>query len=162
MASRYPTVDPAWAFFDEFDVDRSGDAVFLAANHVDGIVRLADTLEFDRAGRFRLIGRDQDLVKIGGKRASLVELTNRLLTIDGVEDGVIFSPDADTRRLSALVASKRLTADEIRRQFARLVDPVFLPRPLHVVDRLPRSDTGKMRRQDLLDALGAESGGGSG
>ena len=161
MASRYPTVDPAWAFFDEFDIDRSGDAVFLAADHVDGIVRLADTLEFDRAGRFQLIGRDQDLVKIGGKRASLVELTNRLLTIDGVEDGVIFSPDADASRLSALVASKRLTADEIRRQFARLVDPVFLPRPLHVVDRLPRSDTGKMRRQDLLDALGAESGGGS-
>lgn len=163
MAARHPTIDPAWVFFDEYDVDRSGDVVCLTADHIGGIVRLADVLEFDHAGRFRLINRDQDLVKIGGKRASLVELTNRLLTIDGVEDGVIFSPDADapadnkTQRLSALVASQCLTADEIRRQFARLVDPVFLPRPLRIVDRLPRLDTGKMRRQDLLDALGAES-----
>ena len=33
------------------------------------------------------------------------------------------------------------------------IDPVFLPRPLRLLDRLPRNDTGKLPRQALLDAL---------
>jgi acyl-coenzyme A synthetase/AMP-(fatty) acid ligase len=33
------------------------------------------------------------------------------------------------------------------------IDPVFLPRPLRCVTRLPRNATGKLPRAALLDAL---------
>jgi acyl-coenzyme A synthetase/AMP-(fatty) acid ligase len=34
------------------------------------------------------------------------------------------------------------------------MDPVFLPRPLVFVPRLPRNDVGKLPREQLLAALG--------
>ena len=48
--------------------------------------------------------------------------------------------------------SKQLTA---RRRYALRadIDPVFLPRPLKLVDVLPRSETGKLPRAALLAAL---------
>ena len=160
MASRLPAVDPAWRIFAEFSVDRRADAIRLQAAHVDGVVELNDVLEFAADGRFHLVGRDGDLVKIAGKRASLADLTQRLLTIEGVDDGVIFNSGTggEAERLVALVVSRELTADEIRARFSQLVDPVFLPRPLRVVTRLPRTGAGKLRRRDLLDALDATPG----
>ena len=35
----------------------------------------------------------------------------------------------------------------------KLIDPVFLPRPLRLVDALPRNETGKLPRQALLAVL---------
>ena len=45
---------------------------------------------------FELEGRVDDVVNIGGKRASLEGLNRLLLSIDGVIDGVIFDPPAAT------------------------------------------------------------------
>ena len=33
------------------------------------------------------------------------------------------------------------------------IDPVFLPRPLRLVEALPRNETGKLPRAALLDLL---------
>jgi acyl-coenzyme A synthetase/AMP-(fatty) acid ligase len=37
------------------------------------------------------------------------------------------------------------------------VDPVFLPRPLRLVDALPRNETGKLPRAALLRLLQCET-----
>jgi acyl-coenzyme A synthetase/AMP-(fatty) acid ligase len=106
-----------------------------------------------------LNGRDSDLIKIAGKRASLADLNSRLLAIKGVEDGAIFSLQEqgnEVSRLSALVVTKELTPGQIRRELSLLIDPVFLPRPLRIVDRLPRTDLGKLRSQDLLKFVSSE------
>ena len=153
LAFRRPVKEEHWTFFSKFQVHRQGSAVTVDADHVPEPVTLADTLEFDDDGRFILRGRDSDLVKIGGKRGSLAELTNRLLDIEGVDDGVIFhrQPDSDATevRLSALVVSPQRTIDEIRSELTKVIDPVFLPRPIRQVDRLPRNRTGKLRIADL-------------
>jgi acyl-coenzyme A synthetase/AMP-(fatty) acid ligase len=96
------------------------------------------------------------MVNIAGKRASLEDLNLRLRSINGVEDAVyvVSEPVNDARqRLTALVAAPTLDAVTIRRQLARLVDPVFLPRPLWLVESLPRNETGKLPRSALLDML---------
>ena len=43
---------------------------------------------------------------------------------------------------------------KVCRLLAERLDPVFLPRPLLKVDRLPRNETGKVTR-DALRALGS-------
>ncbi|WP_157204981.1 hypothetical protein [Methylomonas methanica] len=40
--------------------------------------------------RFTILDRDQNMVKIGGKQASLAELNPGLIDIGGVEDGFAF------------------------------------------------------------------------
>lgn len=118
-------------------------------------VRLQDNIRV-HGPCFALHGRSSDLLEIAGKRASLGDLTRRLLEIPGVNDGVMFqgedSDAAGVRRLSALVVSDRPVA-EVLAALRASIDPVFLPRPLKSVKRLPRNETGKLPRAALLAAL---------
>lgn len=158
MACRWPTREPQWRFFDEFRAESERGAVRVSAAHLPAPVQLADAIEFMPDGRFTLHGRAEDIVKIGGRRASLAELNNRLLALGGVEDGIVFHPPsfglADTGRLAALVVSKSRSAGQIRRELAAVVDRVLLPRPIRLVDALPRSETGKLRLRELLELIG--------
>lgn len=146
-----------WTPFPAFSLTCEGDQVLARAPHLTAPVRLMDRLEFDTDGRFRLIGRDSDMVKIAGKRASMAELTLRLLEIPGVVDGVIFQPPDRTggpvERLAALVVAPELSTGEIRDALARRIDPAFMPRPLRRVDSLPRAASGKLPQQSLHQLL---------
>jgi len=118
---------------------------------------LADIVELDVHGGFRLRGRNTDLLEIAGKRASLGDLTHKLLAVPGVRDGVVFQMD-DTdamgvRRIAALAVAPGLDACAIIDALRCEIDPVFLPRPLKLVDALPRGETGKLPRAALLSAL---------
>jgi len=102
------------------------------------------------------------MIEIAGKRASLSDLTRRLLDLPGVRDAVVFQP-SDTeaeaqgvgrvQRIAAAVVAPTLTAAEILTALARSVDPVFLPRPLLRVAELPRNELGKTARAQLLQLL---------
>ena len=48
-----------------------------------------------------------------------------------------------------LIAAAGKSADEILAALRERMDPVFLPRPLVLVDALPRNATGKLPRTDL-------------
>jgi acyl-coenzyme A synthetase/AMP-(fatty) acid ligase len=153
MASRFPTRDQYWRFQPEFRVEQRQPKVRISAPHLAGIIELADSLSFQSDGSFLLEGRDEDMVKVAGKRTSLGELNSRLLSLDGIEDGIIYDPGVfgfASGRLSALVVSHSRNVRDIRQDLARSVDPVFLPRPIKLVDKLPRSETGKLRREELL------------
>ncbi len=92
-----------------------------AAAEVPGLpgpVPLADALEpAGEDGRFRLLGRRADLVKLAGKRASLAGLNRILNGIDGVADGVFLAPedlDSNPRaRLAAFVVAPDRSPEEI-------------------------------------------------
>lgn len=113
-------------------------------------VPLADRLEWCGPGRFRLVGRVADMVKLAGKRASLAGLTRILTGIEGVEDGLFLAPDdldSNPRaRLAAAVVAPGMRAAEVLAALRRRVEPAFLPRPVVMLDELPRDAVGKVRR----------------
>lgn len=116
-------------------------------------VRLNDMIELQGQTTFRLLGRQQDLVNIAGKRTSLPYLNSKLSEIEGVEDGVFLMPDEtgeNITRLAALVVAPGLSKPQILAALAKQFDPVFLPRPLFKVAQLPRNETGKLPRHALL------------
>jgi acyl-coenzyme A synthetase/AMP-(fatty) acid ligase len=122
----------------------------------DSPQQLLDQIELQTDGRFLLRGRSADLIEIAGKRGSLGELTRRLLDIDGVEDAVVIQPgdeQARLRRVAALVVAPTLTPHVILAALATSVDAVFLPRPLFIVQELPRNAVGKLPRAAVLEAL---------
>jgi acyl-coenzyme A synthetase/AMP-(fatty) acid ligase len=153
MANRWPARGDNWRFFPELKINREVDAVHVRTSFIPESVELSDTLKFKADGSFTLEGRHTDMIKVGGKRASLSELNNRLLSIDGVIDGIFFEAASmgleDSGRLSALVVAEDLTVKDIRMALAKLIDPVFLPRPLRMVQSLPRMSTGKLALGDL-------------
>src|SRR3546814_2723783 len=94
------------------------------------------------------------LLKVAGKRASLADLTQRLLAIPGVDDAVIFNAaDGESARLAALVVAPGLSEAAIVDALATQIDAAFLPRPLRKVAQLPRNALGKLPRTLLLELL---------
>jgi acyl-coenzyme A synthetase/AMP-(fatty) acid ligase len=118
--------------------------------HVERTTALSDVLEPIGDERFVLHGRTADLVNIAGKRSSLAYLNHQLNAIPGVIDGAFFVRDdteaslAGVARLAALVVAPRLDAAHIIQALRARIDPVFLPRPLLLVEQLPRNATGKL------------------
>src|SRR6185503_2131661 len=101
-----------------------------------------------------------DLVNIAGKRTSLSSLNHHLNSIPGVRDGTFVVPPAGDQavtRLAAFVVAPGLTGDAILAALRQRIDAAFLPRPLCLVDELPRNETGKLPRE-RLEALIAKAG----
>jgi acyl-coenzyme A synthetase/AMP-(fatty) acid ligase len=157
IASRRTAIEEAWHPYQGVALQPVDDGTRVDAPWFDAPIVLQDVVEVLAGGTFAVRGRNADMVEVAGKRASLADLTRRLMAIPGVTDAVVFQPDdtdsATVRRLAALVVAQELTESQILAQLAPMVDPVFLPRPLLRVPRLPRNDVGKLPRGELLAAL---------
>lgn len=157
IASRRTAMTQAWTPFPGISVHPQPDGSLVHAAHLPHPVALADVVEVDPSGAFHLRGRQADLLEIAGKRASLSDLTQRLLAVPGVIDGVVFQLDAafvgGVGRIAALAVAPGVQASEILASLRAHLDPVFLPRRLRCVDALPRNETGKLPRADLLRLL---------
>ena len=159
FASRRTAVDEDWKLYEGVVLHPQPDGTLVDAPQLAEPIALADIVSLhDEGRRFRLRGRNTDLLEIAGKRASLGDLNRRLLAIDGVHDGVLFQLDegdaAGIRRIAGLVVAPTLTADAVLNALRHAMDPVFLPRPLRLVDALPRNETGKLPRAQLIELLG--------
>ena len=155
MASRRPTASPLWQPVSGLVLEPAGDSTLARAPHLAEPVPLSDIVAFEADGRFRLLGRGADMVNIAGKRASLADLNLKLTAVEGVLDGVFIVPEesGEASRLAAVVVAPEVDNRTIQQALLRTLDPVFLPRPLYRVERLPRNDTGKLPRQALLDLI---------
>ncbi|HVR81984.1 MAG TPA: AMP-binding protein [Luteimonas sp.] len=157
IARRRTACEDAWTPLPGVSVQPQPDGSVVHAPHLPAPVTLADLVAVEADGRFTLCGRNADLLEIAGKRASLGDLTRKLQAIPGVIDGVVFQlDDADSsgvRRIAALAVAPDRDAAEILQALRCSIDPVFLPRPLKLVARLPRNATGKLPRADVLRLL---------
>lgn len=159
IACRRPAQSQAWTPLPGVSVQPQPDGSLVLASHLPVPVALADVVEVDHDGCFHLRGRQADLLEIAGKRASLSDLTHRLLAVPGVTDGVVLQLDAaftgGVGRIAALAVAPGMQAADILRALRLHLDPVFLPRRLRCVQALPRNETGKLPRADLLRLLEA-------
>ena len=156
IASRRTIEGDAWTAYPGVVLHRDADTTTATADWAEPVA-LADELEPLGPGVFRLLGRRTDLVKMGGRRASLVGL-NRILTgLDGVADGTFVVPDdleqRTNARLLAVVVAPGRSSYSILAELRRRVDPLFLPRRVIRVPALPRNEFGKLPRQALLALL---------
>ena len=161
VATRRPTQTAHWETFDGVRVWTDGAQAMAGGAHVEQPTPLQDVIEADADGtRFLLHGRSADMVNIAGKRNSLGYLDHQLTSIDGVADGAFFLPDDvdpdGVTRLMAFVVAPGLTAAQVVAQLRARIDPAFIPRPVLMVERLPRNLAGKLPRA-ALEALARQS-----
>ncbi len=142
-----------WHPFDGVRLTQDGGSFLAHAWYLPTPVPVPDRISVNIDGRFSLHGREADQVNVAGHRVSLGELNQKLLEIDGVQDGVFLLPDEESplvTRLMAFVVAPGKTHEDIQRALRRRLAPVFVPRPLIFVSRLPRNETGKLPRESLL------------
>ncbi|MDO8206542.1 MAG: AMP-binding protein [Gallionella sp.] len=153
IATRHPTQSCAWQLFPGIKLAIEGDCVRACGGHIETPIAMSDTIEPVTDKLFLLHGRIADLVNIGGKRHSLASLDHLLNNIPGVADGAFYMPDETSAdhvtRLAACVVAPGMDASNLLAALREHIDPVFLPRPLLLVDALPRNSTGKLPRAAL-------------
>ncbi|WP_269518812.1 AMP-binding protein [Alteromonas sp. BMJM2] len=157
MAVRQTAVDNNWLKFDELFFGQQAGTTTVTAEHLPEATVLQDVIKFQTDNRFVLAGRTSDLVKIAGKRGSLFAINQTLLRYKGLEDGIVFYPQEANQvtRLVAIVALKEgVEKAELLAFLKQHLDSAFVPRPVYVVDVLPREPNGKLLRKNV-DALHA-------
>jgi acyl-coenzyme A synthetase/AMP-(fatty) acid ligase len=154
IALRRTAESAMWRLWPDVRLKISDDRVFAHGGHVEQITAMQDVIEITAEDEFLLHGRLADLVNIAGKRSSFGYLNAQLNAIPGVIDGVFFlrehaAGETGVARLGAVVVAPTLDAAALTELLRRRIDPVFLPRPLILVERLPRNATGKLPQQAL-------------
>jgi acyl-coenzyme A synthetase/AMP-(fatty) acid ligase len=154
IAIRRTAQSAAWRLWPGVRLQVSAEQVFAHGGHVEQMTPMCDVIEIISDEEFLLHGRTADLVNVAGKRSSFGYLNAQLNAISGVIDGVFFLNDeapgsTGVARLGAVVVAPTLSIAALTEQLRQRIDPVFLPRPLIIVDSLPRNATGKLPRQAL-------------
>lgn len=156
IASRRTAQTAEWELFPLVTLTPHDERMWACGGHVEQVVPLNDVLQAIDNRHFLLHGRLEDLVNIAGKRNSLAYLNHHLNSIPGVLDGAFFMPDDSGHeavvRLVAFVVAPDMTAAAVQAALKERIDSIFLPRPLVLLDALPRNATGKLPR-DVLEAL---------
>jgi acyl-coenzyme A synthetase/AMP-(fatty) acid ligase len=157
IATRRTAQTAEWQLWPGVTLTLKDGQAWAQGGHVEQSTPMCDVLELTEGDRFLLHGRMADLVNIAGKRSSLSYLNHQLNSIRGVVDGTFFFPDEShasstgVTRVAAFVVAPTLDAVALTEELRRRIDPVFLPRPLMFVDRLPRNGTGKLPQEALRE-----------
>jgi len=131
-----------------------GPTVAAGSLAADGWLHTGDLGAFDRRGALTIVGRQADTIVTGGENVAPVEVEAVLLEHPAVADAGVF-PRADPEWGEAVVASVVLhdhatvEPDELRSFCARRLASFKVPKQVRLVERLPRSENGKLLRREL-------------
>ncbi len=123
------------------ELQRDNEGFFLTAD------RVAQT---DPDG-FEILGRSDGIVKVGGKRVDLMEIRQAIINIRGVKDACVFAMPANNSRENEIVAVVEgpLDFSEIANSLKKYLISYAYPRRIKVVDKIPRSSSGKYDRNAM-------------
>jgi len=105
--------------------------------------------------RLTLVGRDDELLNLGGQKILAPRLEAAALTIAGVRDAAAVAvPDAlgISRLALAIVTDAPVARDDLAAALAPIAGGVPLG-PVLVVAQLPRTESGKVRRTEVVELI---------
>jgi acyl-coenzyme A synthetase/AMP-(fatty) acid ligase len=114
----------------------------------DGWLRTKDAATVDAVtGMVTILGRLDSQISVGGLKVDLTEVEQTLADLPEVAEVVVVF-DGDVEAYVAL--HDNATAAAVQPAIARELAPFKRPRRLHVLDRLPRTATGKLVRNPAV------------
>ncbi len=142
-----------WVTFQGISVREADKMLLVSSPHITDQV-IQDYVRVISSTTFLLNGRASDIIKVSGKRTSLVELNRVLLSIAGVCDGVFYQPDPELEgRLTLIAVVSGLDKKALLSALRPNIDEVFLPRKIIFMDKLPRSESGKLPLQNIASLV---------
>lgn len=123
----------------------------------EGWFRTGDLARIDEAGRYYFVGRRDDVIKVAGENVSVVEIESVLSEHQDVLKAAVVS-ESDAVRDQVPVASvvargKPPTLKSLQSHFESHLAPAKRPQKVYLVDELPRTSVGKIRKFRLDPSL---------
>jgi len=125
--------------------------------------RTGDLGHVDEDGYVFITGRVAELVNRGGEKISPTEIDRAIETMPGVREAGAFGvphPTMGEDLVAAVVLDHGATigVNEILAHVRDRLGPRQVPRHVYLVDALPRTDAGKLRRRELPAWVGLDAG----
>jgi o-succinylbenzoate---CoA ligase len=138
----------------EQEVVVRGPMVAPGALDEEGWLRTGDLGEIDDRGRLKIVGRKSNTIITGGENVAPEEVEAVLHEHAEVADAaVIGRPDPEWGEVVVALVVPRdgqpLDVDELRRHCRQRLAGFKVPKAVELVDRLPRTNSGKLLRREI-------------
>jgi len=116
-----------------------------------------DSAKRDVDGYFWIIGRVDDVIKVSGHRLGTAEIESALVSHDAVAEAAAIGLPHELKGqgihcfvlLKAGINSTNELAEELRQHVATHLSPIARPEEITIVDKLPKTRSGKIMRRVL-------------
>ncbi|HET9168256.1 MAG TPA: AMP-binding protein [Actinospica sp.] len=135
-----------------------GDPQASAAVFRPGWVRMGDLGYLDADGFLYLVDRESDVIKSGGLKVSTLQIEAALYEHPAVAEAAAVGvphPVMGSVPAAAVVPRGRLDVNELRAFLAERLARAEVPTRIALVDSLPKNDTGKVLKREVLKTLNA-------
>ena len=128
---------------------------------VGGLLSSGDVGHFDDEGRLFIDGRDDEMIVSGGENVFPAEVEELLGSHESIEEAAAVGVDDEKfgQRLKAFVVLRdgaELSEDEIKGYVKDNLARYKVPREVAFVDELPRNQTGKVIKRELVEKESVE------
>ena len=116
-----------------------------------GYFKTGDRAKATPGGRFLLLGRDDGVVKVGGRRVDLEAVQELVKSQPGVRDALVISLPVGRSRENQIVALVEgdVNPVELNRSLSVCLEPYARPKRIKVVGEMPVSPAGKYDRMGI-------------
>jgi O-succinylbenzoic acid--CoA ligase len=128
----------------------------IKAGYLPETIVTNDEVLLEGNGRFRWIGRYDNLINSGGIKIVPEEVESAMADTTGLECALIGLPDTKLGKRLIFVAEKNKYHNEeskIRSELQKLLPPAVLPKEIMWVDKFPRNRSFKLDRQKLTSMV---------
>jgi long-chain acyl-CoA synthetase len=113
-----------------------------------------DHFTIDEEGLLYFVGRTDDIIKTRGEKVSPLEVENALHAIPGISQAAVIGVPDDVlgeaiRAFVVLDEGAGLNEQDIIRACRERLENFMVPRDVLLLDELPQTDTGKVRKKSL-------------
>lgn len=125
----------------------------------DGFFVTNDKVVITAPNAFRVTGRADRIIKVGGNRVDLDEIRSIITAMPEVKDAaVICTPNKSGREneIHALVATG-MSASDIRHYLQQRIPGYAVPRRIRIVDKIPVSSAGKYKNEEIKKLIESDS-----
>lgn len=122
----------------------------------DGYFSVGDLGWLDKDGYLYISDRRPDMIVTGGKNVYSKEVENAIFDFPGVTDAVVIGiPDEEWgRRVHAILevaAPETFSFEDLKAFLHERISGYKCPKTFELLDRMPRTDFGKIRRKELIE-----------
>jgi amino acid adenylation domain-containing protein len=115
-----------------------------------------DFFTVDEEGFLYFVGRSDDIIKTRGEKVSPIEVENALYAIPGIREAAVLGAPDDllgeaVHAYVALEDGAELTPQAIVAACRTRLESFMVPTEVFLVDELPKTETGKIRKQSLRE-----------
>lgn len=115
----------------------------------DGYFRTGDWGHIDEDGYIYLVSRKKEIINVGGKKVSPIEVEEHLNEIEGIEESACVGVHDDVlgEAVKAFcVCSKEVDFEEVKKILFKKIETYKIPAFFEVIKELPKTQNGKLQR----------------